>query len=210
MPWTTPRTWVTGEVVTAALMNTHVRDNTAASCHLIDHVYTDVTITNTTTETTLYTFTVPAGAMEDNGILRLKMFGDYLWNSNQTFTPRFKLGSTTLFAVTTTGNLSATRRAWEAELMIHNQNSASAQACRLLWHNSVQATPGGTAFTTGTGNLSLSDANNQANQVSVGVNTVAVNTGSAQALACTIQFGGATSSVEWKLWAASLELMIHT
>ena len=28
MAWTTPRTWVTGEVVTAALMNTHVRDNT--------------------------------------------------------------------------------------------------------------------------------------------------------------------------------------
>ncbi len=27
MAWTTPRTWVVGEVVTAALMNTHVRDN---------------------------------------------------------------------------------------------------------------------------------------------------------------------------------------
>ena len=27
MAWTAPRTWVTGEVVTAALMNTHVRDN---------------------------------------------------------------------------------------------------------------------------------------------------------------------------------------
>lgn len=27
MSWTAPRTWVTGEVVTAALMNTHVRDN---------------------------------------------------------------------------------------------------------------------------------------------------------------------------------------
>lgn len=27
MAWTTPRTWVTGEVVTASLMNTHVRDN---------------------------------------------------------------------------------------------------------------------------------------------------------------------------------------
>jgi hypothetical protein len=25
--WTTPRTWVAGETVTAALMNTHVRDN---------------------------------------------------------------------------------------------------------------------------------------------------------------------------------------
>jgi len=30
MAWTAPRTWVTGEVVTAALMNTHVRDNLLA------------------------------------------------------------------------------------------------------------------------------------------------------------------------------------
>lgn len=27
MAWTTPRTWVTSEVVTASVMNTHVRDN---------------------------------------------------------------------------------------------------------------------------------------------------------------------------------------
>jgi len=27
MAWTTPRTWVSGEVVTAALLNTHLRDN---------------------------------------------------------------------------------------------------------------------------------------------------------------------------------------
>jgi hypothetical protein len=27
MAWTTPRTWVTDELVTAAIMNTHVRDN---------------------------------------------------------------------------------------------------------------------------------------------------------------------------------------
>lgn len=27
MAWTAPRTWVTGEVVTAALLNTHMRDN---------------------------------------------------------------------------------------------------------------------------------------------------------------------------------------
>jgi len=29
MPWTTPKTWSTNEVVTAANMNTHVRDNVA-------------------------------------------------------------------------------------------------------------------------------------------------------------------------------------
>ena len=30
MAWTTPRTWTTGELVTAAFMNTHVRDNLLA------------------------------------------------------------------------------------------------------------------------------------------------------------------------------------
>lgn len=29
MTWTTPRTWVAGEIVTAAMLNTHVRDNLA-------------------------------------------------------------------------------------------------------------------------------------------------------------------------------------
>ncbi len=27
MPWTAPRTWTTGEIVTASMMNTHIRDN---------------------------------------------------------------------------------------------------------------------------------------------------------------------------------------
>lgn len=30
MAWTAPRTWVAGEIVTAALMNTHLRDNLLA------------------------------------------------------------------------------------------------------------------------------------------------------------------------------------
>lgn len=30
MAWTAPRTWTTGELVTAAIMNTHVRDNLSA------------------------------------------------------------------------------------------------------------------------------------------------------------------------------------
>jgi hypothetical protein len=34
MAWTTPRTWVSGEVVTAALLNTHLRDNLNAIANL--------------------------------------------------------------------------------------------------------------------------------------------------------------------------------
>lgn len=35
MTWTTPRTWTTGEIVTASMMNTHVRDNMAETVHRI-------------------------------------------------------------------------------------------------------------------------------------------------------------------------------
>jgi len=38
MGWTAPRTWVTGEVVTAAIMNTHVRDNLNALEGYLDDV----------------------------------------------------------------------------------------------------------------------------------------------------------------------------
>lgn len=36
MSWTAPRTWVAGEVVTAALLNTHVRDNLLSALARID------------------------------------------------------------------------------------------------------------------------------------------------------------------------------
>jgi hypothetical protein len=42
--WTSPRTWVSGETVTAALMNTHVRDNLKA----IGDAWTSYTPTLTT------------------------------------------------------------------------------------------------------------------------------------------------------------------
>ena len=60
MAYTTPRTWTAGETVTAALMNTHVRDNLAAivAAHPLiipaARVYNnaDITVANNT-ETTL-------------------------------------------------------------------------------------------------------------------------------------------------------------
>ncbi|CAB4190633.1 hypothetical protein UFOVP1196_80 [uncultured Caudovirales phage] len=47
MAWTTPRTWVSGELVTASMMNTHVRDNLNALTQATS------TITTTGTQTAL-------------------------------------------------------------------------------------------------------------------------------------------------------------
>ena len=50
MTWTTPRTWVDGELVTATIMNAHVRDNLRASApHLVVRKSATESVTASTT-----------------------------------------------------------------------------------------------------------------------------------------------------------------
>lgn len=51
MAWSAPRTWVTSELVTASIMNTHVRDNFLAVFPLGSYLY--VLVASTAVETTL-------------------------------------------------------------------------------------------------------------------------------------------------------------
>jgi hypothetical protein len=62
MAWTAPRTWTTGEVVTAAIMNTHVRDNLA---FLKEIAYVEFTANVTVNATTAATanLVVSSGAI---------------------------------------------------------------------------------------------------------------------------------------------------
>lgn len=72
MAWTTPRNWVANEVVTAAIMNTHVRDNLSHldSTRLETHSYavTRNDAENTVAETTIFSATV-ADALADDDLL---------------------------------------------------------------------------------------------------------------------------------------------
>lgn len=67
MAWTTPRTWTTGEIVTAAHMNEQVRDNstfvwTGHGCHLYLSVAAQVT---NNTSTTIGDATTPGGTWSE-------------------------------------------------------------------------------------------------------------------------------------------------
>jgi hypothetical protein len=68
--WTTPRTWVTGELVTSSIMNTHVRDNLSylysTSGELSYVEFTAAVSTTATTEATATTV-VTAGAVVMDG-----------------------------------------------------------------------------------------------------------------------------------------------
>jgi hypothetical protein len=49
MPWTAPKTWSSGETLTAANFNTHIRDNLTVTNHLIAHKTADESVTSSTT-----------------------------------------------------------------------------------------------------------------------------------------------------------------
>jgi hypothetical protein len=54
MAWTAPRTWNVGELVTASMMNTHVRDNLSA-LKTPPSSYVDINTTDFTTSSTSFT-----------------------------------------------------------------------------------------------------------------------------------------------------------
>lgn len=107
-------------------------------------------VTGTTSETTLATINVPAGAMGPNGQLRITMLWNYT-NSANTKTLRIRLGGTVLItaAPTTTAGL-------YTQTLIANRNSASSQ---IIAPNAVGTTNAWGATGTAGGAAALNTAN---------------------------------------------------
>lgn len=64
---------------------------------ILDIAHTNVTVTNTSTETTLYTFSVPGGILSTNRGIRLRMFLSLKKaTTGSSFSLKFKYGATTL------------------------------------------------------------------------------------------------------------------
>ena len=83
MAWTTPRTWVDGELVTAALMNTHLRDNLNAVPHIIRKTADESVTSNTTPQDDDHlTFSIAANEVWSVDAT--------LWHSSTSATPNFK------------------------------------------------------------------------------------------------------------------------
>ena len=103
----------------------------------LDSDVTEVELVNTTTETTVYTYTVPANTLSANKGLRVTVLGDYLNNSGSShgLTMRVKYGSTTI-ASEPVGSIttSASRRSvyLQADLMAFNSTSAQAAFARAI------------------------------------------------------------------------------
>jgi hypothetical protein len=118
MAWTAPRTWVTGEVVTAAIMNTHVRDNlNAMESHLIVRKTSDQSVTSST-------------ALVNDTALSMAVAASEVW----------LLDWTILYTASSTGDL---KTAWtfpggELRMVLTGYDTASVPG---IWATGVTASP---------------------------------------------------------------------
>jgi len=97
---------------------------------VINRNHTDVAVTNTNAETSVYSFTVPGNLLETNRAIRVVLYGTYLNNSGATKTIRLRLkyGATTVCDKTSVTNAnSATTADVSAEFVLTNNNATNSQ-----------------------------------------------------------------------------------
>ncbi len=158
-----------------------------------DRDVVEAEVVNTTTETAVYSYSVPGGTLGANGHLRLTMIGDYLNNSggSQTLTIRVKYGATTLFAIwneAIASNASRKPNHLVVDLIAANATNAQRAFARYAQRQAASGTDGS--------NSSLRESGNT---------SVAVDSTTAQTLQVTVQHSAANANLSYKTMTAILE-----
>jgi hypothetical protein len=191
--WTNPRDWVTDEVVTGTIMNTHVRDDLLALLHPFHNENTTITVSNTTNQTSLFTTApvITGGSMGANGRIEVELWGIYVMNAGaMTMTVRVKFGGVTqITASVATATADPSTNAWKMNVTILNRASASSQ---MVYLNGNGQTPGG-GDSFGRGSML------ELNDITI---TPTVNTASDQTLDVSVQWSAASASASWSKYSS--------
>lgn len=95
---------------------------------VLDRDVTTTDVVSTTTETTVYSFSVPGGTLGTNRALRLTVIGDFLQNASDDIVVRVKYGGTVIGSLTTGAfPNSANRSALTVVCLLSAQNATNAQ-----------------------------------------------------------------------------------
>lgn len=153
-------------------------------------------VTNTVTETTVFTYTVPAGLLGTSGALRLTLIGDYYNNTGTgpASTIRVKYGSTTIYSQSDNITQGANRAGVLLEVVLSAANATNAQRVSgwCDWSNSGVNNASGTA---GTPTYHKSAVHNG----------VAEDSTTALAFAVTFQHGSTDANLSLRMHSAILE-----
>ena len=200
-----------GELVDVPTINSwargYLRKNTAKA----------VNTTITATDLLNGEFTLPAGAMGTDKIVRLTAWGDWKQNSGASRDiPRFQmiLGSTTLIDTGSIGSavcaVSATRNTWKLECQVQNLGATNSQIVYfrnvLMYLNALANTDA--PFTTGNGTVDTRNLSISGWATYEGENTgLAVDTTAACAVVLKVINANNNANYEVKLFGALVEII---
>lgn len=173
----------------------------------IDRDASETNIDNDASETTVYTYTIPAGTLSATGEIRLKVLSEFLNNTGagRGYTLKFKLGGTTVIEYTTGASAfgsTATRRNFTILVTVSQTGATNSQIVTVEHYAASTAGIFGT-LTTGVG-LTMSNAVNVGHWNS---GALAVDMTVSQTLAVTVTLSTANANLEWRTYAATLELL---
>lgn len=157
---------------------------------VLDRNTNSVTVTNTTTETTLYSTPIQAGAMGSNRVLRIEFVGDRVHNLAATVTLRVKLGGQTLITATAGAG-----------------NTVVSEVLECNWDISLANTSSSTQRASGTIVIEDGDSRNTSAKSQVNNGTGTVNTSQEQTLAITVQWSTASANLSFSKRYVSLEIL---
>lgn len=176
-------------------------------------VTSTVTVSNTTNETNLLSYTVPGNTLGTSKQIRIYVIGDLLNNSGGALNaPRFKLklGATTLLDTgagsgsSNDWNTGTARYGFEIFASIANLDATNSQMSHLrVQHPRGSGNVGG-AFTTGNGAYQSTGGGVV---LGVGSNATTVDTTADQSLVLSVILPTASTSVDLKLLHAIIELI---
>jgi len=92
---------------------------------ILDRDVSQQDVANTLVETSVYSFTIPAGALGATGGIRLSLSGDLLKNVAGNLTLRIKLGTPSVFAEIITFTSGGNRRSWAIVVQFLNVSASS-------------------------------------------------------------------------------------
>lgn len=168
--------------------------------YLIIRSGTTVDVVNTTTETAIFTNSLPAGALGTLATAELIIEGDYLNNSGGSLQPTIRVyyGATKMFDSSFVSLTAAsTRKAYRMSARLSALNSTSSQLVNINW-----TTSGSLTGTAGQGSL---DSNNP-NDVATVDGTAAEDSTAAKGFGITVAWPSANASASFRAKHAELRV----
>lgn len=167
---------------------------------ILDAKTSATTVVSTTTETTLYSYSVPGNVMATSGRVYMSVAGDILKNFAGNLTFRVKFGGTTIYDSGASTFASASqRRGFALDVMLCNLGATNSQGgdVRLL------IGPSTPAVTTGTGQI-IGSPFGGVGRLTPGV----IDTTSSRTLEVTVQWSVSDPSLEVAAYQGAVEVSV--